>query len=375
MSIHYRPTVAEIDLKAFRANVAALQKKLPSPFDLMAVIKANAYGHGAVMCARTLKGLGVTKLAVATVEEGIELRDAGIRSDIYVLGGCLTPSLRELLDYQLKPVLHFTEEFLRFGAFLKENDRQHPVQVKFDTGMGRLGFLPSQTEEVAAMMRKYSQLQVEGILTHLARADEEESAPTEKQFEIFNRLRAEMISKGAKVPFYHIANSAALIEGKVDSFAMGRPGLMLYGAYPHPRLKDKIELQPVLTLKTAVLNIKSYLEGTPISYGGTFVTKRPSRLAVLPVGYADGYPRLLSNKGEVLIGGRRAPIVGRVCMDLTMVDVTDIPEAKPGDEVILIGSQGPEKITAEDVAAWAQTIAYEILCGISARVPRVYQGM
>ena len=226
-----------------------------------------------------------------------------------------------------------------------------------------------------ALLKQYPEVVVEGILTHLARADEAEPEPTDRQFLLFERLRKILGEKGKEIPCAHIANSSSIIDGRLDAYSMVRPGILLYGAYPHPRHREKISLKPVMTFKTKILSVKKIPPGSAVSYGGTWVSKRESLIAILPVGYADGYPRHLSNRGEVLLKGRRVPVVGRVCMDLTVIDVTDVPGTAIGDEVVLIGEQGGERITAEEVADRAETISYEIFCGISSRVPRIYKGL
>lgn len=374
-NIQYRPTVAEIDLNALRHNVKEIQKKVPRERLIMAVVKANAYGHGALHCTRALEGCGIRDFGVATLEEGMELRGGGIRGNIFVLGGLLTSSFGEFIRFRLRPVLHQMDEVRRFSAWLKESNRESQAHIKLDTGMGRLGIFPSEIEEIVPIIKYNPLLKVEGFLTHLARADEDDLSSSERQFTIFRELKRILAEKGVNVPIYHIANSAAIIDGRLDGFEMVRPGIMLYGAYPHERHKTKIALKPVMKLKSRIVSLKRFKSGSPISYGGTFVTSRESLIAALPIGYADGYPRLVSNRGSVLVRGKRAPVAGRVCMDLTMIDVTDILGAAVGDEVVLIGSQGEGQIRAEEAADWAETISYEVFCGISSRVPRIYGGL
>lgn len=377
--IQFRPTTAHINLNALRHNVTAIQQRLPEGVKIFGIVKANAYGHGAVMCARVLAGMGVTTLGVATLEEGMELRNSGIKGDIYVLGGLLSPSINEFLDFRLKPVIHHLEDLKRFGSFLQQSKKEYGIVLKLDTGMGRLGFFPSQTEEVLELLKKYASIRVEGVMTHLARADEPEQEPTQRQFLLFEKLKKLYVQKGLPALF-HIANSAAIIDEQLSGFEMVRPGIMLYGAYPHPRQTSKIDLQPVMSLKTKMISLKKFSPQSPLSYGGTFVTKKESLIGCLPIGYADGYPRLVSNKGFVLIKGRRVPVVGRVCMDLTLIDLSDLSDGSDKldffqEEIVLIGKQGDSQIRAEEVANWAETISYEIFCGISARVPRVYEGV
>lgn len=375
MPIQHRPTYAEINIDALRHNCREVLKRLPKEMNVLAIVKANAYGHGALFCARALAGLGVSRLGVATVEEGIELRDGGLGGEIFVLGGVLTPNPKDLLEYRLKPVLHDLEGVKKLGSYLKDANKEYAVHIKLDTGMGRLGLLPSDTEELIRLLKAFPQICVEGVMTHLARADEENPEPTDRQFVLFQKLQRIFEEKGLKAPFYHIANSAMIIDGRSNGYQWARPGIMLYGAYPHPRQREIVDLKPVMTLKTGIMSLKRHPAGSPLSYGGTFVTKHESLIGILPVGYADGYPRLVSNRASVLVRGRRAPVVGRVCMDLTLVDVTNIPGVSLGDEVVLFGKQGDAIIRAEEVADWAETISYEIFCGITSRVPRIYVGM
>ncbi len=369
--IQHRPTQAIIDLAALRHNVKEAQSRLPATTRLMAIIKADAYGHGAVMVARTLKGVGVDNLGVATVEEGIHLREQGIRGRIYVLDGALTEDPRVFPDNALIPVVHQFDDLSRLAETLSDASLRTDIHIKFDTGMGRLGFMAGQERELVGFLNRNTCLQPEGVMTHLSQADLADEKVTLAQIENFNVILHRLKEQGLTADS-HIMNSAALIDAQGGPHGFARPGIMLYGSYPHPRHREKIQLKPVMSLKTRILGLRRFPAGTPISYGGTFVTKRDSTIAILPIGYADGYPRLLSNTGHVLIRGQQAPIVGRICMDLTMVDVTAVRDVTAKDEVILMGEQGGATITAEDIAAWAQTISYEILCGISKRVPRVY---
>ncbi len=372
--IQYRQTSVVIDLNAIRHNAReTLSKTNPHQMHLMAIVKADAYGHGASVIAKTLQGAGVQHLAVATIEEGIQLREAGIKASITVLGGLFGDSGKIFSEYRLFPVIHQMPDLIRLGNYLKQIDRPLTVHIKIDTGMGRLGFLPTETTAAIDFLRGHSQIKVEGVMTHLARADEPDPKPTEEQFFLFQHLTGHFSPMGIKV--FHIANSAAIIEGRLNGFQLARPGIMLYGAYPHPRHRELINLKPAMTFRTKILGIKKYPIGACLSYGGTFVTQRESLIATLPVGYADGYPRLVSNRGYVLVRGQKAPVVGRVCMDLTLVDVTDIIDATLEDDVLLFGQSGDHYLPVEEVATWAETISYEILCGISKRVPRIYEGM
>lgn len=374
MSFTNRPTVAIVHLDRLRHNAKLILSKLNTGQEGMAIIKANAYGHGAVMVARALEASGFKRFGVATFEEGLELRKQGVRSELHILDG-LMGNFGEYQSARLLPVIHTLEELKLVAAYAADENRDVLINLKFDTGMGRLGFAAAQVDEIMTILRKAVFLRVQCVLTHLARADEPENERTQRQFTLFRKLRDILKERGLKDARYSIANSAALLDGRAEDFDWARPGLCLYGAYPHERLREAAELKPVLELKTAILAIKSMAPHTPVGYGGTFVTEKESQIAILPIGYADGYPRLLSNTGFVLVGGKRAPIVGRISMDLTAVDVTGISDVAAGESVTLIGTDGAETIHVEDVAAWAQTISYEILCCLSARVPRIYQGL
>ena len=364
------PTVAEISLPALRHNLQEVARRVGTAA-IVAVVKANAYGHGAVPVARTLLAAGARQLGVATVAEGVELRAAGITAPILVMGGVFPDEIPTLLEGDLTPVLQSPDAIATMARFAGSRNISLPLRVhlKVDTGMGRLGL--TEEELLAVLGSSWpAALQLEGLMSHLARADESDPLPTEDQLAKFRALLDAMKSMGLVVPLAHIAGSAAILRFPASHFNMVRPGLMLYGYAPGSARSPA--LRPALTWKTRVVQVKRVHPGHAVSYGGTFVASRPSVLAVLPVGYADGYARGLSNRGHVLIGGRPTPIVGRVCMDLTIVDVTDHPSVHPGDEAILLGEQGTARITADDLATWLGTISYEVLCQIGRRVVRIY---
>jgi len=363
---HFRPTLARIDLMALRENFRLARGLAGKDLSLIGVVKANAYGHGSVRVSQVLEEEGVGLLAVATPEEGIELRQAGIRSRILVLGGAFQTPGEILREHQLVPVIFRLDQAKALAQGLKGNLE---VQIKVDTGMTRLGIFP---EEIGAMLRELSgfpKLQLSGILTHLAQADTSFAGATEAQFERFASVESLISREAPGVKVFHIANSAAILGQKFGECHFARPGILLYGANPHPRLSEGKKLKPVMNFETEIISLKKISPGTAVSYGGSWVAERPSRIAVLAVGYADGYLRSLSNRGQVLLRGKLAPVVGRVCMDLTMVDVTEFPEAEIGDPVRLWGREIP----AEQVADWAGTISYELFCAVGARVPRLYE--
>lgn len=369
-----RPTRAIVHLDRLRRNAKKLTALLDENKETMAVIKANAYGHGAAICARTLEGIGIKKFGVATLKEGLHLREKGIRSEIYILDG-LMGAPEEYFSNRLYPVLFQMEQLKEFADYLSSENRDFHVCLKFDTGMARLGFAPAQIDEIIAVLKKAPQLNVQGIITHLASINDGNEEATTRQITLFSKLREIIKERGLTTAKYSLCNSAALILGHHKDFDWPRPGISLYGYLPDARFAGKIELEPVLEWKSKIMSLKGLQQNSAIGYGGTFVTQRDSRIAVVPVGYADGYPRLLGNKAHVLVNGQQAPVVGRVSMDMITIDVTDIPDARLYDNVTIIGQDGDKSITADDLANWADTISYEILCGIGDRVPRVYEGM
>lgn len=372
-----RPTTAHIDLGALRHNLAQV-RRLAGAREVIAIVKADAYGHGAVPVARALAAEGVSRFGVALVEEGRVLREAGVRGEILVLGGFVEDQAAEIVELGLTATIFHAGHADALNEAARRAGRAAPVHAKIDTGMGRLGFAVDAAPDAVAALARCAFLRLEGLMTHFADADLADPAYAREQVARFDAVAETVRRAGVRIPIRHAANSAAVMAASWRSAGGGplydavRPGLMLYGVHPGPAVGSGVDLRPVLSLTTRILLLKRVPPGMPISYGRTFVTRRDSLIAVLPIGYADGYPRALSNAGRVLVRGRAAPVVGRVCMDLTMVDVTDVPGAAEGDEAVVIGAQGAAAITAEDVAAGAGTIAYEILCGIGPRVPRRY---
>lgn len=370
---HLHPTFAAIDLHALAHNLAVVRSHIPKSCEIIAVVKANAYGHGLVEVARALLRLGVARLGVASLDEGLALRQAGIEAAILVMGAVFPHQLSDLIAHRLTPVLYDARLTDAFAKQLGSRREPYPVHLKVDTGMGRLGFAP---EEVLPLLQRpvfKGPLRAEGLMTHLADADSEERNYTERQLARFRLLLDHIKQSGLAVPLIHTANSAAVLRYPSSHFTAVRPGIMLYGYHTLPAGDPVPDLKPVLSLTTTIAQIRSIPKGGSISYNRTFIAQRPSRVAILPIGYADGYNRLLSNRASVLIGGRRTPVVGRICMDMTLVDVTDLADVSPGQQAVLIGRQGAQRITADDIAAWLDTISYEVLCAIGPRVPRIYQ--
>ncbi len=368
---HFSPTSVSVDLGALAQNLAYVRRLAPRS-DVLAVVKANAYGHGALQVTRALQQLAVGHFAVATVDEGLALRQAGIQDDIVVMGATVSGQFSDLVAHRLTPVLFRADMVQAFADTVPPAARPYRVHIKIDTGMGRLGLSSLELPDLLGSSVFHQALRLEGVMTHLADADNENGHHTETQLARFQQSLDVLQQQGFSVPLVHAANSAAIARHPASHYSIVRPGLLLYGYQTAGRGAFSGEPQPILTWKTTVAHLHHIQRGESVSYNRTFIAPRPSLIAVLPVGYADGYNRLLSNRGTVLIGGRRAPVVGRVCMDMTMIDVTDVPSVEIGHEAILIGRQGQDCITATDLAAWQQTIPYEILCAIGPRVPRQY---
>jgi alanine racemase len=371
-----RPTVAEIDLSSLRYNYLQVKWLVGKTTKILAVVKADAYGHGAKVISQELERLKVDFLGVALLEEAVELRKADIKTPIMILGGVYPGQAEKIIEYRLTPAIFDLSIARELNQAAGKRKKKVKVHVKIDTGMGRLGVLPDEANQFFAHLKKLSHLEVEGIISHLAVASQEDKTETEftqGQFKRFRRVIDSCHQTGNNPPYLHLANSAAIIRGNLEKFTLVRPGIMLYGSYPSQSLKKMVHLKPVMSLKSKILQLKKLPPGHCVSYGRTFICPRETLVAVVPIGYADGYSRLLSNCGEVLIRGKRAPVIGVICMDLTMVDVTDIPGVKRGDEVVLIGTQGKECITVEEIAEKIGTISYEVFCRIGQRVPRLYR--
>ncbi|HZH03255.1 MAG TPA: alanine racemase [Myxococcaceae bacterium] len=372
MTPSIRPTRVEVSAAALRHNFAAL-RRLAGPAEVMPVVKADAYGHGAVAVARLLESEGTGWLVVFLVEEALELRDAGLRTRLLVLGGAYDGGWEEMVRQGITPVLFRPEHIDGLGAAARAAGRRVPAHVKLDTGLGRLGLLPEEVDAFLARARANPEVELEGLCSHLAYGDGDAEPFSAAQWERFRQGHRRLQEAGFWPRIRHLSKSGGLVSlpqaRDGEEFNAVRPGLMLYGLLPSEGLA--VDVRPAMRWVTEVIHLKVVAAGTPISYNATWIAQRPSAIATLPVGFADGYPRLLSNRGQVLVRGRRVPVVGRVCMDLIMVDVTDVPGVMVGDEVTLMGRQGDSQIPAEALAGWAQTSTYEVVSGVSARVPRV----
>ena len=375
---NHRPTWAEISLQALTENYRTLKRHLAStgkPTPLMAVVKANAYGHGAVECARALEADGADWFGVALVEEGVELRQAGITQPIFCLGGFWRTQGELVLEHNLTPAL------FRLDLAEELNDRAKAAgcvarfHLKVDTGMGRLGVQMEEVEEFGRALQRFDHIQLDGVMTHFADADGAESDYTDLQIRRFDEAVSTLRRIGFQPQWFHLANSAGLHAYRQSHGNLARSGAALYGLTRDvlsPRL-EPLPLKPVVSLHSRIVLLKTVSAGTSLGYGCTFTTGRECKIATLPIGYADGYRRGLSNIGQVNVRGKFAPVAGRVSMDLTMIDVTDVPGVQLGDPVTLMGEQDGLKISAEDIAEQIGTISYEVVTGISARVPRFYR--
>ena len=370
------PVWSEIDLKAIAHNVRQLAGVTAPNTKLMAVVKANAYGHGANQVARTALENGASYLGVARVAEGEALRQAGIKAPVLVLGYTPPANYPALLDNNLAQTVYNLATAAELSAMATREGKKVIIHIKVDTGMNRLGFGCTDTGAVRDILSIASlpRLEVEGIFTHFAAADSEDKDYTMAQWLKFNTLLQSLAVKGLTFRYRHAANSAAIIDLPETNLDMVRAGIAMYGAYPSHEVKmSRVSLQPAMSVKALVAQVKKVPAGTGVSYGVSYLTPNQTVVATIPAGYADGYSRLLSSRGEVLVHGRRARVIGRICMDQFMVDVGHIPGVVPGEEVVLLGRQNGAEIRADDLAAQIGTIAYEVFCMINARVPRIYQ--
>ena len=362
-----RPTWAEIDLRAFERNVDAIASRLAPGTRLIALLKADAYGHGAVALAKRCSPEKVAMIGVALLEEALELRSAGNALPILVLGPLSEAQVRIALDHDITLGVPGPEELEHIARVARERDVA--IHLKIDSGMGRMGVVETELPRVVELIRSAPRLRVEALYTHFANASDPKDPFTTEQLARFDTLVETLREAGMSAPKHHAANSAATVRG-ITPGDFVRVGIALYGAEPlDGRAEARPTLEPVLRWRTEIARLKELPPGHAIGYGTTFITKRASRIATLPVGYADGYNRRLSNRAEVLVRGKRAPVVGRVSMDLVTIDVTDIEGAAAGDEVVLLG----DGITAEELAAKLDTISYEVFCSIGKRVPRLYR--
>ena len=370
-----RPTRVEIDLPALRYNFKSCRAFVGDRIQYLAVVKADAYGHGAIECARALAAEGVDWFGVALPEEGLKLRKAGITKPILCLGGFWIGQEDLILEYRLSPVIYQFDKAAALSKRAAALGFVAPIHIKIDTGMGRIGVRYDEVDEFVPKLKDLSNLRLEGLMTHFAAADDlRENSFTGQQIERFRGAAQIFEAHGFRPEYLDMANSPGAVAHPAARGNLVRIGGLLYGLVEDvlPIDSPRPKLKPILSLYSRIAHLKSVPAGESLGYGRSFVTDRDSLIATVPIGYADGYPRALSNRGRVLINGAFAPIAGRVSMDWTIVDVTGIPEVKVGDEVILIGERGGKRITSEEIAKLSGTISYEITCGISPRVPRKY---
>lgn len=369
-----RPTRVEVDLDALRFNLRQIRQRVGPACEILAVVKADAYGHGAAGVAPALAEAGADQFGVALVGEGLALRRYGIRQPVIVLGGVFPGEEGDVVARELQPALYDLDTARRLDAAARAAGRRLPCHLKVDTGMGRLGFRPERLAEALDLLRGLAGLELRGVASHLALADEPEKPFTTAQIERFQAVVAQVRAAGFAPRYTHIANSAAIYSRELAGCNLVRPGIALYGGLTGSPFEERVPQRPVMRFVSQVAQLKELPAGEGVSYAHRFVTSRPSLLAAVPVGYADGYNRLLTGKGEVLIRGRRAPVAGTVCMDWILVDVTAIEGVAVGDRVTLLGCDGDDRISAQEWAGKLGTITYEVFCNISRRVPRVFIG-
>ena len=369
---HYRPTWAEVDLNAIRYNFDQIRHFVSKGINIMVVVKANAYGHGITEVSKILTKAGVDFLGVATMDEAVKLRKGGIKKPILVLGSILSGEIGIALENDITLTLCNSELLRELDKATQAKKVKAKVQVKVDTGMGRIGVWHQDAFNFVRRLVNHKTIILDGIYTHLSSAGRDDFF-TNYQIESFEELLNRLDRSGIEIPLRHAANSIATVDFKRSHLNMVRPGIIIYGMYPKKNFTKFLKLKPALSLKTKVVYLKQIPPGRSISYGRTYITDQDTNIATIPIGYADGYGRILSNKAYVLVKGKRARVVGKVTMDQVMIDVGHIRGVKLGDEVVLIGKQGKDQITTEELARLCGTIPYEIACSIGSRVPRVYK--
>ena len=369
-----RPVWAEINLDNLAHNIKEVRRVTDENSLVTAVVKANAYGHGSVEASEVFLKNGADRLAVATLSEAIELRRAGIEAPILILG--YTPEYQHSIAIENNIILaiYTIESAIELSKVASEHKKVAKIHIKIDSGMGRIGFRPEEDSLLLIeKIAKLPNLDIEGIFTHFAKADETDKSYTKLQFEKFKWMTDQLKERGIDIPIVHASNSAAIIDQPEYNLNMVRGGIIIYGLYPSNEVNcERVDLKPAMTLKAKISNIKEVPSGTGISYGQIFTTTRESKIATIPIGYADGYTRLLTSKAEVAIKGKRVPIVGKICMDQCMIDITDVEDVEIGDEVILFGDGSEGSPHIDEVAEMLGTINYEVVCMVGRRVPRVY---
>jgi alanine racemase len=370
---NHRPVWEEVNLDNLAYNMRNIRARAKSK-EIFAVVKADAYGHGAVEVAPVLIENGATRLSVAVLTEGVELRKAGIKCQINILGYTPETLFGDVLEYDLEPVVFGYEYAEKLSKAAAAAGKTVKIHIKVDTGMGRIGFLPNEESVAEAVkLSKLPNLEVEGLFSHFSTADELNKEYSQYQWKNYNWFLEKLVENGVKINVRDMDNSAAIMDLPDTNLDGVRPGIIQYGYYPSDEVdKDVLDIKPAMTLKACILHIKTLEAGQYIGYGRKFQTERKSVIGTIGIGYADGYTRMLSRKAKVIINGKFAPVVGNICMDQCMIDLTDVGEVKVGDEVILMGTDGNLKFDADDIAPLLGTINYEVLCMVGRRVPRVY---
>ena len=371
----YNRVYAKIDMDAAAYNMEQMKKRIGGGARLIAVVKTDAYGHGAVPLAEVFEKLDyVWGYAVASLDEGMILRKHGIKKPILVLGCVFPDQYDDMVRNDIRAAVYMEEMALGMAEAAKKAGKKAYIHIKTDTGMGRIGFpVSEESADIIERISKLEDIKIEGMFTHFAKADETDKTYTYDQHRKFMWMKEQMEKRGVEIPYYDCDNSAGIIDFPDMKHDLARAGISTYGMYPSEEVnQNAVDLKPVLSLVSHVIFVKTVKPGTSISYGGTFVAPEKMRVATIPVGYGDGYPRSLSNKGTVLIHGKRARILGRVCMDQFMVDVTDIPDVKFMDQAVLIGEDQGDRITVEELAGLSGRFNYEFVCCLGKRIPRVY---
>ncbi|WKY47467.1 alanine racemase [Eubacteriaceae bacterium ES3] len=369
LDLELRPTWAEIDLDALTHNFREIRKIVGNQVKVLGVVKADAYGHGSVACAKALLAAGADMLAVAFIDEAIALRQNGITSEIMLLGFSPEAVIPELIKFDIIPTVYQHSFALALSDYCRKKGLIHPIHIKVDTGMGRIGFSYREAAEMVGLINELEGVFIQGLFSHFSTADASDKTFTRLQYDRFKEVMAAIVRQGIEIPIYHIANSAAIFDLEGLHLDMVRPGIILYGLYPSAQVeRSKIDLKPVMSFKSRIVHLKTIGPGESVSYGNRYVASEEKLIGTLPVGYADGYTRMLSGKAEVFINGQRAPIVGNICMDQCMVDCSGLDEVSLYDEVELFG----RNLSADELADKLGTINYEITCLVNKRVPRLY---
>ncbi len=369
----YHRLLAEINLDSIAKNVRAIKERLDEKTKLLAVVKADAYGHGAEEVSKVCLFNGADELAVATCDEGVQIRNCSIKVPILILGNTVLGQIETVINYELTQTVFSFERAKIMSEIARKIGKTAYVQIKIDTGMSRIGFLPND-DEILEIKKIFElpNIKVTGVFTHFATADEKDKSFTLEQFRKFEYVTKKLNEMGYTDFDRHCANSGTILDLKEFQMDMVRAGIIIYGMYPSEEVRKEVKLYPAMSLKTQISYVKELEKGVSIGYGRTYFTKRKTKVATIPIGYADGYFRAFSNKAKVIVNGEFAKVIGNVCMDQTMIDVTDIKDVKEGDCVIVMGKENEKQVLAEDLAKIAGTINYEIVCNVGKRVPRVY---